>query len=123
MMPKIILTGNVGQDAVVSPTRNGNNMLKFSMATKQKQQTGEDKTLWWSITAFGTHADFHRGIKKGDKVMVIGRFEFAEFAKSDGSRGTAFNITADDLEQANHRWPDQDNQSTSTPSDLDDLPF
>lgn len=125
MQTQITVCGNVGKDAILSQTKNGNPLLKFSVATKQKMQTGEDKTIWFEVTCFGTHAEFHRGILKGDKIVVIGRFEYQEFAKQDGSKGTSFGIVASDLEQANHRWPDQrnDTKTTAPDIDLDSLPF
>ena len=70
------IAGNVGKDAVLRHTSNGDAVLGFSVAVdngKDKNGTKRDST-WFSCSLWGKRGEsLERYIKKGTKVVLSGR--------------------------------------------------
>ena len=80
---EITLKGFLGKDAESFATKQNRNLVVLSLATKsgyKDKQTGEwiNHTEWHRIVAFGTPADYAKGLKKGDYVEIEGELRSTE---------------------------------------------
>jgi len=100
--PIITVTGNLGTDAEFRKTANGTPVTSFSIAnTSRKQKMGEwvdGDTTWfrifvWETDAAGTAITF----KKGDKVVVTGRFKASKYLTKEGEEKLSLEINADSV--------------------------
>jgi single-strand DNA-binding protein len=75
---KVILLGNAGKDPVMSTSRYGKRMARFSMATSKrwKDESGEkmESTVWHNVVVFNedTAKEVERTVRKGTSVYVEG---------------------------------------------------
>ena len=81
---KVTLRGFAGKDAESFATKQQKTFVILSLATKsgyKDKQTREwiNHTEWHHIVAFGTPADYAKGLKKGDYVEVEGELRSSEF--------------------------------------------
>ena len=100
--PIITVTGNLGTDPEFRKTPNGTPVTSFSIAnTSRKQKMGEwvdGDTTWfrifvWETDAAGTATSF----KKGDKVVVKGRFKASTYVTKEGGEKLSLEINADSV--------------------------
>jgi single-strand DNA-binding protein len=86
---QVSLIGNVGQDPKVFDTKQGNKIVRFSIATNErwtdKNGDRQEKTEWHNICVFNSHLAMiaEEYIKKGSRVFVQGRKETGEY-ESEG---------------------------------------
>lgn len=75
-MQKLFIAGNVGKDAVLRRTGNGDAVLGFSLAVdngKDNQGNRRDST-WYDCSIWGKRAEsLERYITKGTKLTLTGR--------------------------------------------------
>ena len=85
---KIMLIGNLGQDAEHSFTSNNVSVSKFSIATvhsfKTREGNWQDETTWHNVTAFNLSDYYKDNLKKGKKVYVEGRLSKREYTDREG---------------------------------------
>lgn len=77
-MNNTFFVGNLGSDPVVRPSNNGGSpRTTFSVAVSEKNmKTGEEKTHWINVTAFGSLGEnIAKSLTKGNRVVVTGRFD------------------------------------------------
>lgn len=100
--PIITVTGNLGTDAEFRKTPNGTPVTSFSIAnTPRKNKMGvweDQETTWfrvfvWEEEAAGTAVTF----KKGDKVVVTGRFSLNRYVDKEGNDRQSLEINADSV--------------------------
>ncbi len=135
---KVMLIGNLGQDAEHRFTTNNTEVTSFSMATthsyKGRDGNWVNETTWHNVVLFGA-SDFLKGnLKKGRKFYVEGRISKRDYENKDGQKvyvteviGDKFNIipfdTSDSSGSAqNSSYSQPESIDTNTPED-DDLPF
>lgn len=82
-MHKIQLLGNVGQDATVNDLPNGNQVVNFSIAVTEKYND-QSKTTWYKCAYFKNDARIAQYIKKGIKLLVIGKPELETYTSNTG---------------------------------------
>ncbi len=86
---KVLLIGNLGNDAETSYTQNSNTPItKFSLATTRRYKKNDewvDETQWHRIVAFNLPEFIQNALKKGTKVYIEGRIVYNEFEK-DGQK-------------------------------------
>ena len=96
----ITVVGNLGTDAEFKKTPKGTPVTTFSIAnTPRKQQNNEwvdGDTTWfrvfvWNREAAGTAIT----LKKGDKAIVTGRLQIANYTDKEGNARIALEINAD----------------------------
>lgn len=77
-MKSIVVSGNIGKDAVLRRTQEGEPVLGFSVAVEEKN--GRDKrTIWFECSLWGKRGDkLTQYLKKGTKVSVSGDFSTRE---------------------------------------------
>lgn len=77
-MQKIIVTGNLGADATVQ-TYQTNSFVAFRIAATEKFNNNgaqESRTTWYDCTWNKTDSKLLEYLKKGQKLLVIGRPTF-----------------------------------------------
>ena len=125
-MNKHLIAGNVGNDPEIKKLESGMTIAKMSIAVneyKKNKETGEGEkvTAWFSIVAFGKLAELCEAyVKKGKKILVIGKVSIREYLAEDGSKRYFTETIADEIEFLSAA--NESNQSQAAPIE-DDLPF
>lgn len=77
MYQSITLLGNLGSDPSMKYMPSGMAVTNFSMATSESWTTDgerQERTTWWRVAVYGKSAEAaNQYLKKGSKVLVIGR--------------------------------------------------
>ena len=91
-MKNITIAGNIGKDANLRTTNQGNNVANFSVAVEHRD--GQNKsTMWFDVSLWGRRGEALAGyLTKGTKVAVSGDFSTREY---NGS--TYFQVRANDV--------------------------
>lgn len=101
-MNRVYLIGNLTRDPELKTTSNGIAVCRFSIAVNRRfknEQTGEHETDYLSIVAWRQLAELcSRYLAKGRKVAVSGAIQTRTYEAQDGSRRSAFEIVADEVE-------------------------
>lgn len=139
-MNKVFLIGNLTRDPELSQTPTGVSVCRLSIAVGRRFSNAEGgrETDFFNVTAWrGNAENCAKFLKKGNKVAVAGSIQVRNYERQDGSKGTAVDIVADEVEFLTSRNDGGDNGSTEggmgvgstgPVSDLqpisdDDLPF
>jgi single-strand DNA-binding protein len=94
MVNKVILVGNLGGDPDSSSTKNGNNVINFSVATKGYN----DATDWHRVVAFGKLAEVGaKYLVKGKQVYIEGRLQTRKWADKEGNDRYTTEIVANEI--------------------------
>ena len=90
----ISIAGNLGRDAEVRYTQNGDAVCSFSVADSQ----GKDKeAIWWRCSLFGKRAEsLAPYLRKGAQVTVAGNVTERAYEK-DGEQKKAMEIRVSDV--------------------------
>lgn len=83
---QMIIIGNLGGDAEVKDTKNGNLLAKFSVAVNKKGKDGKETTTWVNVQAWGKLAESCRNLKKGERVVVIGEYISNAYMSTAGEK-------------------------------------
>lgn len=133
----IIISGNVGKDAVLRVTPNGKHISSFSIPAKTGFGENE-KTSWLNCKMFGAMAEkLSVAVVKGAKVTVSGEFVIEEWTRQDGSTAQTPTILVRDIDLPPRGTPGNDKprqqkpqqqppaqQHNEPPMDFDDdIPF
>ncbi len=120
----VTLLGNVGKDAELRTTPNGNSVADFSLATNDRYN---DETTWWKVTMWGKMAEaLAPHIKKGIKVLVRGTMTKIVSGTYKNNAGETvvenYGITIRDFEFAGGNG--QDGPADDAPAEeQDEIPF
>lgn len=133
---KITLVGNLGRDPEMRYTPNGKPVTSLSVAVGHSKPDGnggwvDEGTDWFRVSVWGDRAErAAETLRKGNKVLVSGRFKSREYDAKDGTTRTSLEITADDVlsmerrEEAGSFAPARaGSRPPADADDLDDLPF
>lgn len=75
-MQTLIIAGNVGKDAVLRRTQNGDPILGFALAVDNgRDKNGNDRpATWYDCSVFGKRGEaLEPHVKKGTKLVLQGR--------------------------------------------------
>ena len=101
-MNKVYLIGNLTRDPEMRSTSSGISVCNFSIAVNRRfknAQTGQQETDFFNIVAWRQLAELcSRYLAKGRKVAVFGSIQTRSYEAQDGSKRTAFDIVADEVE-------------------------
>jgi single-strand DNA-binding protein len=100
---KVILCGNLGADPELKYTPSNQALLRLRLATteKWKDKGGElqEKTAWHTVVVWGARAEaLAKFLTKGHRLLVEGSLEYREWEADDGSKRSACDIRALDIE-------------------------
>ncbi len=102
MFQQLILIGNLGSDPELRYTADGTPVASFSVAvnrrwTKEDGTHGEE-TTWFRVSAWRRLAETaSQYLKKGSKVMVVGRVSARGYTGTDGSPRASLDVTAENI--------------------------
>ena len=101
-MNKVFLIGNLTRDPEMRSTQSGVPVCNFSIAVNRRfrnAQTGQQETDFLNIVAWRQLAELcGRYLTKGRKVAVTGSIQTRTYEAQDGSKRSAFDIVADEVE-------------------------
>lgn len=101
-MNKVYLIGNLTRDPEMRSTQAGIPVCNFSIAVNRRfknAQTGQQETDFFNIVAWRQLAELcSRYLAKGRKVAVFGSIQTRTYEAQDGSKRSAFDIVADEVE-------------------------
>lgn len=113
-MNKVVLIGNLVRDPEVRATQSGISVCNFTVAVNRrfKKENGEQETDFLNIIAWRQLAELcSKYLAKGRKVAVTGSIQTRTYEAKDGSKRTAWDIVADEVE-----FLTPQNQQSSTQS-------
>ena len=114
-MNKVFLIGNLTRDPEMRSTQSGVAVCNFSIAVNRRfrnPQTGQQETDFLNIVAWRQLAELcSKYLAKGRKVAVTGSIQTRQYEAKDGSKRTAWDIVADEVEFLTPPHP-----QSSTPS-------
>lgn len=114
-MNKVFLIGNLTKDPEMRSTQSGVAVCNFSIAVNRRfrnPQTGQQETDFLNIIAWRQLAELcSKYLAKGRKVAVAGSIQTRTYEAKDGSKRTAWDIVADEVE-----FLTPQNQQSGTPS-------
>lgn len=113
-MNKVFLIGNLTRDPEMRSTQSGVAVCNFSIAVNRrfKKENGEQETDFLNVIAWRQLAELcGKYLAKGRKVAVTGSIQTRTYEAKDGSKRTAWDIVADEVE-----FLTTQNQQSSTQS-------
>ena len=113
-MNKVFLIGNLVRDPEVRATQSGISVCNFTVAVNRrfKKENGEQETDFLNVIAWRQLAELcSKYLAKGRKVAVTGSIQTRTYEAKDGSKRTAWDIVADEVE-----FLSPQNQQSSTQS-------
>ena len=128
-MNKWIGMGRITKDIELQTGKTGSEYCKFTVAIdREKDKNGDKKTDFVDCTAFGKTAAFvAKYFKKGDGIVVEGRFESDTYDAKDGTKRTKWGVSVDNIEfpQGGKSKSEQTNSDASNFQDINptDIPF
>lgn len=113
-MNNITIAGNIGKDAEIRTTPQGDPVLSFSVADSQ----GRDKsTIWWNCQLWGKRASsLQQYMLKGQQVTVSGSVTEREWEK-DGVKRKSMDVRVNDVALQGGK-PSAERQDTRQESDI-----
>ena len=112
-MNKAILVGRLTRDPEVRYSQGANStaVASFSLAVDRRfKRDGEPDADFFNCTCFGKQAEFaERYLKKGIKMVVVGRIQNDNYTNKEGQKVYATRIMVDELEFAESRNAGGDN--------------
>ena len=115
-MNKVFLIGNLTRDPEMRSTQSGVPICNFSIAVNRrfKNANGEQETDFLNVIAWRQLAELcAKYLAKGRKVAVTESIQTRTYEAKDGSKRTAWDIVADEVE-----FLSPQNQQSSTQSAL-----
>lgn len=101
-MNKAFLIGNLTKDPEMRSTQSGVAVCNFSIAVNRRfrnPQTGQQETDFLNVIAWRQLAELcGKYLAKGRKVAVTGSIQTRQYEAKDGSKRTAWDIVADEVE-------------------------
>lgn len=98
-MAQISFIGNVGRDAELRVTQNGQSMLTFSVAESKSRRLDDGsweklRDQWFDVTMFGPAAEaLQSQVLKGARVEVAGEFWRRDYESQNGA-GVSLDVKA-----------------------------
>lgn len=100
-MNKVVLIGNLVRDPEVRATQSGIPVCNFTVAVNRrfKNANGDQETDFLNVIAWRQLAELcGKYLAKGRKVAVTGSIQTRTYEAKDGSKRTAWDIVADEVE-------------------------
>lgn len=136
---KIMLIGNLGNDAETRFTTNNLSVTTFSVATsrsyKGKDGNWVNETTWHNVVSYNLPDYFKEALKKGKKFYIEGRLSKRDYTDKEGIKRYVTEVVSEKLIPLEGRessgggeyQSDKGGYETSVPdtapAEDDDLPF
>ena len=128
MFNKWIGMGRITKDIELQITKTGTEYCKFTVAIdREKDKNGDKKTDFVDCTAWNKTAAFvQKYFKKGDGIIVLGRFESDKYTGKDGISRTNWSVNVREVYfPASKGKSEQTNSDVANFQNIDpsDIPF
>ena len=99
-MNRVFLIGNLTRDPETRTTQSGTTVCSFTIAVNRRmKQDGQQETDFLNIVAWQKLGELcQKYLSKGKKCAVTGRIQTRSYEAKDGSKRTAWDIVADEVE-------------------------
>ena len=98
-MNKIILIGNLTRDPETRTIGSGIPVCNFTIAVNRRAKDGQQDADFFNITAWRQLGELcQKYLTKGKKVSVVGHVQVRSYEAQDGSKRTAWDVVADEVE-------------------------
>ncbi|WP_449373033.1 single-stranded DNA-binding protein [Arthrobacter psychrolactophilus] len=104
MANRITVQGFVSSEFEMSTTQTGVAMGKFRMGSADSIKDpitnawGDGPTNWYRVTAFRSlAANSVVSLRKGDRIIVVGKLKIRPYLRPDGTKGTSVEIEAESI--------------------------
>ena len=127
-MNKWIGMGRITKDIDLQTGKTGSEYCKFTVAIdREKDKNGDKKTDFVDCTAWNKTAAFvQKYFKKGDGIIVLGRFESDKYTGKDGTTRTNWSVNVREVYfPASKGKSEQTNSYVTNFQNIDpsDIPF
>lgn len=127
-MNKWIGMGRITKDIELQTTKTGTEYAKFTVAIdREKDKNGDKKTDFVDCTAWNKTAAFvQKYFRKGDGIIVLGRFESDKYTGKDGMTRTNWSVNVREVYfPASKGKSEQTNSDVANFQNIDpsDIPF
>jgi single-strand DNA-binding protein len=99
---KVFLMGNLTRDPELKHLESGNSVCNFGIAVNRKYKQGEEwktEVSFFNITVWGKSGEnCAKYLAKGKAVLVEGRLNNRSWEAQDGTKRTATDIVADNVQ-------------------------
>jgi len=132
---KIMLIGNLGNDAETRFTTNNVSVTTFSLATtrsyKGRDGNWVNETTWHNVVAYNLSDFYKDALKKGKKFYIEGRISKRDYEDKNGIKRYFTEVVAEQLIPLDSREAPQETAGEEMPGDTpameadsdEDLPF
>ncbi len=134
---KIMLIGNLGNDAETRFTTNNLSVTTFSLATsrsyKGKDGNWVNETTWHNVVSYNLPDFFKEALKKGKKFYIEGRLSKRDYTDKEGIKRYVTEVVSEKLiplegrETAGEYQSEKNSYETpapgNAPAEDEDLPF
>ena len=94
----ITVIGNVGRDPELRFTQSGVPVCKLPLADTRGKKGEDQKTIWYDVVTFNELAEtMAEELRKGDRLIVVGKLQIEDYTKKDGTKGKRVEIIADHI--------------------------
>ena len=99
-MNRVFLIGNLTRDPETRTTQSGTTVCSFTIAVNRRmKQDGQQETDFLNIVAWRQLGELcQKYLSKGKKCAVTGRLQTRSYEAKDGSKRTAWDIVAEEVE-------------------------
>lgn len=98
-MNKVMLIGNLTRDPESGSTQSGVAYCRFGLAVNRRFSRENNEVDYFNIVCWrGLAENCAKILAKGRKVCVSGSIQTRQYDAQDGSKRTAFDIVADEVE-------------------------
>lgn len=118
-MNKVILMGRLTRDPKVTWTQGNPStcIARFTLAVDRKyKREGENNADFISCVTFGKTAEFiEKYVKQGTKIVGCGRIQTGDYTNNDGQKIYTTDVVMEEVEFAESKKAQQENQNGSSP--------
>ena len=109
-MNTLIITGRATRDFEGSLSTKGLQLAQGGIAINQY---GDRPTIFMDVSCMGNNADFAlKYVHKGDLIGLVGRLDYREYDRKDGTKGKAYSVFASQIEIVKGKYdPDKQNDT------------
>ena len=106
---KVILIGNMVEDAELRTTPSGVAVASFRIAVGRRfKQEGQPEADFVTIVTWRSSAEFaSKYFRKGDTVLVCGQLQQRGYTDKDGVKRTTYEVVADEVSFAGYKKPSE----------------
>ena len=118
-MNKAILMGRLTRDPKITWTQGNPStcIARFTLAVDRKyKREGENNADFISCVTFGKTAEFiEKYVKQGTKIVGCGRIQTGSYTNNDGQKVYTTDVAVDEVEFAESKKAQQENQNGGSP--------